>query len=308
MFKNTTQKIASLARQNKISSTLLAFSGIALWVIFSSYANGPAKNSQLVTGAPFNSNLTCAKSGCHGGGAFGGAITTQLLDSATNAPVTSYVPGKAYKLQINLTKTTGKPKYGFQTTAATTTGTNVNTWGKPPTSTHSILKSKHNYVEQSKALTSGIITIAWKGPAAGTGSVVFYTAGNLVNGDGSTTGDQVVNNSLTITQGPVPAAAPVATKEISSVKPAVPTRDNYSLKLYNQHGSMYIMFHNGSKQQKVQITYTDLQGNPLMSGITVANEGDNVWPVKGDKIKGIVVANVITEDGVRTSLKVIANQ
>ena len=207
MFKNTTHKIASLAKQNKISSALLAFSGVALWVIFSSYVAGPAKSgNQLVTGAPFNSGLTCAQSGCHGGGAFGGTITTQLLDSATILPVTAYVTGKAYKFQILLKKTTGKPKYGFQTTAATATGTNVNKWGKATAGTHSILKVKHNYVEQSTALTSGTITIPWTGAAAGTGSVVFYTAGNLVNGDGGTSGDQVVNNSLTITQAPAPVA------------------------------------------------------------------------------------------------------
>ena len=71
---------------------------------------------------------------------------------------------------------------------------------------------------------------------------------------------------------------------------------------------MYVMFHNSLKQQKVQLIYTDIQGNVLLNGTTVANEGDNIWPVKGSKIKGLVVVNVITADGVKTSLKVIANQ
>ncbi|MEP7319270.1 MAG: choice-of-anchor V domain-containing protein [Panacibacter sp.] len=307
MLKNTLERMASAIQQKKIMGTLVCFLAVAIWAIISSYANGPAKNGQVVTGAPFNSNQTCIKSGCHGGGVFGGAIATQLIDSATNQAVTAYVPGKAYKLRIAITKTSGAPKYGFQTTAATTAGANVNTWGVAPASTHNKLSKGHNYFEHSKALKSGNILIPWKGPAAGTGSVVFYTAGNLVNGDGSTSGDQPVNTSLTVTQAP-PVAGIIAGNNTPAAKPLVANKNSYSLKLYNQEGSMYVMFHNGQRQQKVQLTYTDLQGNTLLNGVTVANEGDNVWPVKGDKVKGIVVVNVITEDGVRTSLKVIVNQ
>ena len=149
------------------------------------------------------------------------------------------------------------------------------------------------------------MSIPWTAPVAGTGSIIFYTAGNLVNFDGGTTGDQPVNTSLTITQGVAPVAA---ANTITDAKPAIPNKNNYSLKLYNQEGSMYVMFHNSLKQQKVQLIYTDIQGNVLLNGTTVANEGDNIWPVKGSKIKGLVVVNVITADGVKTSLKVIANQ
>ena len=43
----------------------------------------------------------------------------------------------------------------------------------------------------------------------GTGSVTFYSSGNEVNGNGSTSGDQPVNTSLTIAEGVTPPS-PVA--------------------------------------------------------------------------------------------------
>ncbi len=307
MFKNRLKKIAVSIQQKKIKSAGVSLLGIAACIIFFSYVSGPAKNGQQVTGAPFNSGLTCAKSGCHSGGNFGGTISTKLIDTLTGKTVTTYSPGKGYTVKITMSKTSGKPKYGFQTTAATAAGTNVNTWGAAPSSTHNTSKSGHNYLEQSKVLKSGTISLPWVGAATGTGSVIFYTAGNLVNNDGGTSGDQVVNNALTVTEGPAPAASPVIADN-KILKPAISNKNTYSLKLYTEHGGMYIMFHNGSKQQKVQLTYTDLQGNPLLTGTTTANEGDNIWPLKSDKFKGFVIVNVVTEDGIRTSLKVVINQ
>ncbi|HRI20876.1 MAG TPA: hypothetical protein PLA68_07970 [Panacibacter sp.] len=305
MFKNQLKKIAAAILQQKVRSAAVCLLGVSICIIIFSYSSGPAKSGQLVTGAPFNSGLTCAKSGCHSGGNFGGAISTQLIDTLTNKAVTAYVPGKGYNLKIILSKTTGSPKYGFQTTVATAANANVNTWGAAPKSTHNTSKSGHNYIEQSKILKSGTVSIPWNGPVKGTGSVIFYTSGNIVNGDGGTSGDQVVNNSLTVTEAPAPIAI-VPNNE--TVKQLPVSKNAYSLKLYNEHGGLYVMFHNSYRQQKVQLTYTDLQGNPLMTGITIANEGDNIWPLNSSKLKGFVIVNVLTEDGIRTSLKVIINK
>lgn len=192
----------------RTSQIMVAASGIFLMVMLLSNASGPAKNGNYVTGAPFNKGLTCAKSGCHSGGNFGAAISTQLLN-ASNVAVTSYSPGQPYTLRISMSKTTGTPKYGFQTTCATAANVGVNSWGTPPTGTHAKTKTGHTYVEHSKALKSGVILIPWTAPAKGTGSVIFYTSGNEVNGNGSTTGDQPVNNSLTIAEGVAPSS-PVA--------------------------------------------------------------------------------------------------
>jgi len=88
---------------------------------------------------------------------------------------------------------------------------------------------------------------------------------------------------------------------------AKPDKNNYKLSLYNHGGSQYFMFTNGSKQQRIQVIYSDLQGHILSSGITSANEGDNLLQIPGGKIKGMAIISVVTEDGIRTSLKFVIN-
>lgn len=380
MFTNLRNNFLTLYRQKKF-----VVSAVSLCCVFTllllSYKSGPAKNGVAVTGAPFNSSKTCTN--CHSGGSYGAAIRTQLLDS-TNKVVKTYVPGAHYTFKIILSKTSTLTtlRYGFQTTAATSVGAkNINKWGTLPTNTHNTLLSGHNYVEQSTALTTSQIRIPWTGPVKGTGSIKFYTAGNIVNNTGGTSGDQPVNNVLAITEKVallpvtlnnvnVSAQSTAALiswsakdeynmnsyvieksinnsdfKEIGTVMakgdgdysftdPAFngkayyrikmkdvlgeisysdpltlvkPDASNYKLSLYNHAGYAYIMFSNGGKAQKVQLTYTDIQGRALSSGVTFANEGDNIWEIPKGKVKGIAIINVITEDGIRTSLKFIAN-
>jgi len=380
MFKNPRIRFTALYRQRKFILIASCLSAVSLVMLFG-YKSGPAKNGQAVTGAPFNTSQICAK--CHSGGSYGGAIKTQLLDSA-NKVVKTYVPGRNYTLKIFMSKTSATAvKYAFQTTAATaTTNLNINKWGTLPANTHNTLLSGHNYVEQSTSLTPSTIKIPWTGPVKGTGSVKFYTAGNLVNNTGGTSGDQPVNTSLTITEGI--AFAPLALsnltgnikannaviswstadennihsfivekstnntdfKEVGTIMAkgggdytfndfaadnkayyriritdtkgsasysepinlTKPDKLNYKLSLYSHAGYAYVQFSNGGKAQKVQVMYTDMQGRSLSSGVTFANEGDNVWEIPKGKVKGIVIINVITEDGIRTSMKFNANQ
>ena len=188
---------AAILSRNKVKSLLFLFAVATVWIISSSYKSGAAKNGATVTGAPFNSSQTCGM--CHGGGDFGGSINTELLD-ATNTAVTEYIPGQVYTFKITMNGT--GPEYGFQTTAATVAGSvNQNTWGTLPLQTQNISVSGRNYIEQSTALASNVVSIPWTAPAAGKGSIIFYTAGNLVDGSGGTEFDQPVNTSLTITEG-----------------------------------------------------------------------------------------------------------
>lgn len=296
------KKINTFIVQNKMKTILSVFGFIALGLLVLSNTNGPARNGNLVTGAPFNGKKTCTK--CHSGGRLGAAIKLQLLDSATLTPVSAYSPGGKYKFRITLTDTTSKvTKFGFQVAAAAVNGsTNINTWGKVPTNTHNILKSGRNYVEQSTPLSSGVITIPWNGPAKGTGSVKFYTAGNVVNNNGGTSGDQPKNDSLLITEGPAPAFA-VNTQTPGDVKPV------YTLTTFSHAGERALLFGNGAAMQKAQIIFSDIQGNIIYTNSTVMNEGDNLVPIpNNNKVKGLVIITVVTADGARTSMKLGLNQ
>lgn len=281
---------------------IAAFSLIAVSLVILSNKNGPAKNGNLVTGASFNNFNTCSK--CHKGGNFGGDITLQLLDSATNVPVTSYKPGGKYKLKIDLTKTsTATTKYGFQTVCVNSANANVNRWSTLPANVHSILKSGRTYVEHSVPLTSGTIILPWRGPAKGTGTVKFFTGGNIVNGNSLTSGDQPVHDSLFVPESPSPAAFAENSNEAANVKA------HYSLAPFTHAGERGVLFSNGGAQQKAQIIFTDMQGNILYTNSTIMNQGDNLVPVPNNgKVKGLVNITVITQDGVKTSLKLGLNQ
>lgn len=110
--------------QKKLGFAYACFLAICFWLFLTGYSGGPAKSGTAVTGAPFNNNNTC--SNCHGGGNFGGAVVSQLLDPS-GAVVLEYVPGYSYTFKINFTNTIGTPKYGFQATAAASkNNTNIN--------------------------------------------------------------------------------------------------------------------------------------------------------------------------------------
>lgn len=296
------KRLQHLILKNRTKALLTTFTVLTLGIVILSNTNGPARNGNLVTGAPFNAKKTCTK--CHSGGKYGAAIKLQLLDSATLRPVTSYSPGGKYKFRISLTDTSVKvQKYGFQTTSATLANVNLNRWGVIPSNTHNSLKSGRNYVEHNAPLSSGIITLPWTAPIRGTGTVKFYTAGNVVNNTGSTSGDQPVNDSLYVTEGLAPLFA------LNSETNNINSKPVYSLAPFAHAGEKGALFNNGGAQQKAQVFFSDIQGNILYTNNTVMNQGANLVPIPNNgKVKGIVILSVITSDGIRTSLKIGLNQ
>ena len=165
------------------------------------------------TGASFD---TSSCSGCHTTNTVayaGAAITVQLLSGSS--PVTSYIPGASYTLQIRVASasiTSLGYHYGFQTVCvkAGSPYTDVAGWGTLPGVAHSLVWNTRTYVEQSATIlstTTPFVSIPWTAPTSGTGSVTFYSAGCLVNNNHLPTGDTGITNVLTITEsaGCVPA-------------------------------------------------------------------------------------------------------
>lgn len=199
MSKKFTQAFLWLKNHPKTSVPFFIGSVLAGSTLLFSYSSGPGNGGLAVSGAPFVGNGAYC-SNCHGGGNFGASITLELLDAGNNM-VTLYTPGETYTYRITLGHTSGNPQYGFQTMAATVAGnTDINNWGTLPANTHSAIVSNRHYIEHSSRLTSGVISIPWTAPAAKTGSVAFYAAGNIVNANFSTGGDEPVKTSLTIAE------------------------------------------------------------------------------------------------------------
>lgn len=208
ILTKTTRKLS--IKLLTVLSVIIIISSFCIMLM--SNGGGPAKVSQAaVTGAPFapdNGNTCASQAGCHNTqvGSFGGSVTTQLLD-ASNNPVTSYKLGQAYTFKIKFNHTSGSPKYGWQTTVATTpANTDINNWGALPSLTHVTPLSGHNYFEHTFRLATAkdSVRVPWTAPSVSSGSIVFYTAANFVNDNGNATGDQVVTTKLTITDAVLP--------------------------------------------------------------------------------------------------------
>ncbi len=198
-----------MKRSTFLSLLCLAFIG---YVFLTSSSNGRATAANSGnTGAPSESQ-TCGN--CHAGGAYGPVtISIQVFTLGTTNPVTSYVPGQQYDLRVTVNKNAGTPAgYGFQLTCLTLAN---NTPLAGYSNLASNVKQKlvttgtyagRTYTEHNGVGSNNIFNMRWTAPAAGTGSVRFYSAGNAVNGTGSTGGDNGGFSNLTLTEAAILAA------------------------------------------------------------------------------------------------------
>jgi hypothetical protein len=198
------KRLKGLLQEQHLKRTMV----LVLVSVFGYYSmfnvSGAANQGSAVTGAPFNSSTTCTD--CHGGSTnYGATVSLQLMSGST--VVTNYTPGQAYIVRITRSANAtfnglSAAGWGFQMACATGTGnTNSNTWGTMPTGVQNIALSGRNYVEHNTKLskTTTTLDIPWTAPTSGTaGTANFYIALNSVNGNGSTSGDQVVTSSLSI--------------------------------------------------------------------------------------------------------------
>lgn len=186
----------------KSSVVTLLFFSAALYFLFTSSSNGRATAANAGnTGAPGESQL-CGN--CHNGGAFGPVtVSIQVFQAGTTTPAPGYFPGQNYDVRVTVQNNSGNPGgYGFQLTCLTSTGNN-------PLAGYFNLASNvkqklvttgafngRTYVEHNGVLPNNQFNFSWTAPTAGTGNVTFYSAGNAVNGTGSTGGDNSGSASL----------------------------------------------------------------------------------------------------------------
>lgn len=177
-----------------------------LWMLLSSSSGGRATAANKGnTGAP-NETSTCAS--CHSGGSYGTvSLTIQAFDLGTTNPVTTYTAGTQYDMRVTVNHTSGTPSgYGFQLTC-------LKQGANTPISGYSNLASNvkqktitsgtyngRTYCEHSGVTNNNIFNFRWTAPVAGTGTVVFYAAGDAVNGNGSDNGDKSGNSNLVLTE------------------------------------------------------------------------------------------------------------
>lgn len=195
---------------------LAALSLVAtMGVLMMNNASGPANNSNgSRVNASFSSGY-CNSSGCHSGGNFSPSISVQLLSGTT--PITTYSANTNYTLRITISasNTNSSTRYGFQVASVQTSSNNgVNNWGTLPSGTRSSTLSGRTHVEQSTPSSGNVFEIPWTSPATSTGSITFYAAGNVVNGNSSVSGDNAVAGTLVVTP---PCNTPTISTSVTDV-------------------------------------------------------------------------------------------
>ncbi len=172
-------------------------------ILFMSNRGGRAAAGQTgSTGAPGDDATVCQS--CHNG-PISVAMKIAVLDNVDTVKL--YKPGKEYTVHVKINHTggTAPTAHGFQIVALKaplqTNGPDIKTWsviGNNAKVVNTI--NGRQYVEHNDRSTSSLFQMKWIAPAAGSGPVSFYTAGNGVNSNSNTSGDGSSRTTLQLNE------------------------------------------------------------------------------------------------------------
>lgn len=142
------------------------------------------------TGSPGDGGATCTD--CHSPGANFNLTPT----ITTNIPLTGYVFGTTYNVQVTATSNGNEAGRGFELTAENNAGSSVGVYDLTgATGSPQIITSGGSVTHTNDLFNSW--SFDWTAPLVDEGIITFYTAVNAVNGSG-TSGDQVVTTTESV--------------------------------------------------------------------------------------------------------------
>jgi hypothetical protein len=185
-------------KKNLLISSVVLTAVIAIGINHSAMTNSTGISAR--TGAP--GETTC--NACHTGNTVNdpsGSIQIATVPVMTNG---QYVPGTTYSVALTITKP-GQAKFGLCIVSLNSSNANAGSIIVTNTNETQILTSGgKNYLTHRNggavATDTKTFTFDWVAPAAGTGTVNVYYAGNATNNNGNTSGDFIYNNSVTLTE------------------------------------------------------------------------------------------------------------
>lgn len=172
--------------------------------ILTNFRNGPTfRTGHGYTGAPGEEDGRVCQS-CHPFGSFGLPVSDIVLeDILTGKTMQSYLPGRTYKVTVNVDAPLGFPSYGFQATVIDASGEDLGAWSGPLASNTQISQASVNlgdmertYIEHT-VRSRAAFSAHWTAPLCDLDTAYFYHIGNAVNGNNSTSGDNGGTGELT---------------------------------------------------------------------------------------------------------------
>jgi len=183
----------------KIYTNKLLTAALSLFVLIVLMSNSSGRANvfgQGVTGAPGDTNRTCASSGCHSSGAFSPSASLSVVDDEGNS-VTTFTPGETYDISLTVEASGNPSAYGFQMIALKDSDeSSASDWRDIGDNTQTVQIGTRTYLEHDSPSSSNVFNTKWTAPEAGSGPVTFYFAANAVNGNGSTSGDGGTNSKF----------------------------------------------------------------------------------------------------------------
>ncbi|MDC0177008.1 T9SS type A sorting domain-containing protein [Polaribacter sp.] len=217
------------------------------------------------SGSPGDSSVSCAT--CHSGGNF-----SSSLNITTDIPASGYNTNTAYNVTVT-NNSTGASGHGFQLVAEKTAN-NSKTGTFAAGSGSRINGTADRITHTGDGQNSWSFT--WTSPATDEGEVKFYAASVATNGNGGTSGDEVVTTS---TSGNTALGISEAKRLRFDMYPN-PSTDNLTIQL-------------PSGSEKATVKFYDYIGKlALTKTVFSANDKINVESLKS----GVYILKVISED------------
>lgn len=175
---------------------LVALSGITIQSL--TYSGGPPAAR---TNAPGEGS--CA-GGCHGNSLTTSGTNYNNFTVTTNFVGNGYIPDSTYRITVKY-KQTGISKFGFQVTCLDKTnrmaGTFTNISTRTSRNTATVSGGSRQYITQTSSGNSGTDSTQWsfdwKAPSTNLGNITLYGILNAANGNGGTTGDDIIAKQFT---------------------------------------------------------------------------------------------------------------
>lgn len=228
------------------------------------------------TGSPGDggSTNTCARVGCHTGGNNPVQNSPNVVIT-TNIPVGGYVPGQTYTVTVQVTEA-GRSKFGFSVTAERSNNAKVGTWViTNPTETQAN-GTGNNWATHTTAGTAGTNSktwsVNWVAPAANTGTVTFYAAGNAANGSGS--GGDIIGIKNLAVQEAVGVSPPTITNQPQNVTECVSGTVSFNVTAAGTGTLTYQWKRNGNNLVNGGGISGATSATLSISNITAANQGN----------------------------------
>jgi len=216
------------------------------------------------TGAPGEQNCTF----CHSGSTQAGTTENVFtVFDANNNPVTTYVLGESYT--VNLALASNPSKKGFQSTALSAANAmagdfSAGTTTQINTSTVSGGQRKYaNHKNTSNSSSTPLWSWTWTAPTTNVGDVTFYVASNKANGNNNDNGDVIYLSQHEIS---APSTAGIEENEFKSFFNAS----------YNAEKNGVQLNFNSLKADRIYINIVDLSGKSVIArNVGIAKIGIN---------------------------------